>query len=111
MAKRVLVSALISGVTSLTDESTVLSPADKDKISAALEGDVSAVSDEQVTAALEGQPQAVVDEVVRINREARDRALGLALVAVAFIGLIGLGAAMFLPPDPVPASSAAGPSN
>jgi hypothetical protein len=38
-----------------------------------------------------------VDEVVRINAEARNRALGLALAAVGFIALIGFGAAMLLP--------------
>jgi len=35
--------------------------------------------------------------VVRINAEARDRALGLALLTVVLFGLIGLGAAMLLP--------------
>jgi MFS family permease len=109
VAGAVLISALIAGISNLTDESTVLDPAQKDQISAALENNVTAMSDEQVRERLEGQPQAVVDEVTRINAESRDRALALALVTVALIGLIGLGAAILLPPgEPVAKGEAAG---
>jgi MFS family permease len=97
VAGAVLVSALIVGVTNLTNESTVLPPEDKAAIATALEGDVSAVSDTQVRAALEGQPPAVVDEVVRINADARNRALALALFVLGAVGLFGLGATFFLP--------------
>jgi hypothetical protein len=65
-----------------------------------MQGDVTTLSDQQVEDMLEGQPQEVVDEVTRINADARNRALGLALLSVAIIGLIGLGAAMFLPATP-----------
>lgn len=99
IAGAVLVSVLISGITSLTNESEVLAENEKAQIASALKGDVSAVSDSQVRAALEGQPQPIVDEVVRINAEARDRALGLALGTVGAISLIGLGAAVLLPAD------------
>jgi MFS family permease len=99
IAGAVLVSALIAGVTSLTNESQVLSESDKAQVAAALEEEVSAMSDAQVEALLEGQPQQIVDEVTRINAEARDRALGLALIAVAIVGLIGMLAAFLLPPD------------
>jgi MFS family permease len=107
LAGAVLLSSLISGVTDLTNESTVLDSAQKEQIAAALEGDVSAVSDDQVRAALEGQPQPVVDEVVRINAEARDRALGRASLAVAVVGLIGLAAALLLPGEKRPAANPA----
>jgi MFS family permease len=100
IAGAVLISALISGVATLTAESTVLAPAEKDQVSAALERNVTTMSDEQVRELLEGQPQATVDEVTRINAESRDRALALAMAAVAVIGLIGLGAAMLLPHEP-----------
>jgi hypothetical protein len=111
IAGAVLISALVSGVSTLANESDVLAPSDKDQIATALQGDVSAMSDEQVRTALEGQPQPVVDEVTRINADARDRALGLALVAVAAIGLLGLVAAIFLPRDVVEGSnSGAAPS-
>jgi MFS family permease len=97
IAGAVLISALISGISSRVEDSTVLSPPEKEQVNAALQGSVSAVSDAQVEELLQGQPQPVVDEVVRINREARDRGLGLALAVVGLFGLFGLGAAMLLP--------------
>lgn len=97
VAGAVLISALISGIGARVEESAVLSPDEKQEIAAVLERSVSAVSDAEVREALRGRPQAVVEEVTRINAEARDRALGLALAAVGLFGLIGLAAAMFLP--------------
>ena len=70
----------------------------------ALEGDVSAVSDAQIEATLQGQPDDVVDEVTRINREARNRALWLALASMAVIGLVGFGASLLLPPNTLASS-------
>ena len=91
-----------------TNDSAVLDPGQKEQIAAALEGDVSAVKVMiKSVRPLEGQPQPVVDEVVRINAEARDRALGYALLAIAALGLIGLGAALLLPPDKRPSSDPA----
>jgi MFS family permease len=97
VAGGVLISALILGVASLTQASQVLPPAAKEQIAVAMEGDVSTLSETQVRAALQGQPPEVVDEVVRINAEARDRALGLALASIGLVGLIGLGASLLLP--------------
>jgi MFS family permease len=99
VAGAVLVAALISGVSSGTQDSDVLPPAEKQEIAAALEEDVSAVSDQQIQAQLAGRPQDIVDEVTRINAEARNRALGLALLSVALIGTIGLIAAIGLPSE------------
>ncbi len=97
VAGGVLVSALIIGVTQLTQESTVLPPESKQQISVALEGSVTALSDTQVEEALQGQPEEIVQEVVRINAAARNRALGLAILAIGVVGLVGLGATFFLP--------------
>jgi hypothetical protein len=97
VAGAILISALIAGAADLTSESTVLTPDQQAQVNAALEKNATAVSDAKVQEILEGQPPAVVDEVTRINAEARDRALGLALLSVAVIGLIGLGASFLLP--------------
>jgi len=97
LAGAILVSTLITGVTDLTDESTVLPPEDKQAIAAALEGSVTAVSDEQVEQVLAGQPEEIVDEVVRINATARNRAMRYALASLGVAGLIGGVAALFLP--------------
>ncbi len=99
IAGAVLVASLISGVTTLTNESQTLPSADKQQISMALTGDVSAVSNSQVQAAMVGQPQSVVDEVTQINQTARNRALAKALIVMALFGVVGLGAAIFLPPN------------
>jgi hypothetical protein len=104
----VLVSAIITGIGSQTAESTVLNPTQKEQVAVALEGDVSAVSDTQVRTALEGQPQDVVDEVTRINASARNRGLGLALVAVVVVSLLGLLAALLLPSQ-LPSATASVP--
>ena len=102
VAGAVLVSALIVGMTSLTQASQVLPPSAKQQIAVALQEDVSTLSDTQVRAALQGQPPAIVDEVVRINAEARDRALGWALVSIGLVGLIGLGVSLIFPPEVLP---------
>ncbi|MDI1435750.1 MFS transporter [Polyangium sorediatum] len=97
IAGAVLISALHAGIGSRAAESVVLSADEKQSLTAALERSVSTVSDAEVREALQGKPQAVVDEVTRINAEARDRAIGLALGSVFLFGLFGLAAAMFLP--------------
>ena len=100
VAGAVLVSALVTIGSQLTAENTTLPPDVKSEVNAALEGSVSAVSDEQVEAALQGQPETVVQEVVRINAQARDRALGLALFVLGAVGLFGVVASLFLPGRP-----------
>jgi hypothetical protein len=110
VAGAVLISALIAGTADLTRESTVLTPEQQAQVNAGLENNATAVSDAKVQEILEGQPPAVVDEVTRINAEARDRALGLALLSVAVIGLIGLGASFLLPASASTADTGPGPS-
>lgn len=104
VAGAILISTLITGVITLTQQSEVLPPEAKDRIAVALEEDVSTLSDTQVREALQGQPRAVVDEVVRINAEARDRALGLALLSLGLIGFLGLWASVLLPSNPTPSA-------
>jgi predicted MFS family arabinose efflux permease len=105
IAGAVLISALVGGITTLTNESTVLNEDQKARVEDSLQGQVTALSDAQVQTMLEGQPQDVVDEVTRINADARNRALGFALLSVAVVGLIGLGASLLLPPDNAPPSN------
>jgi MFS family permease len=101
VAGAILISALIAGTSDLTHQSDVLSPDQQQQIDIALQGNVTALSDAQVQEILQDQPPAIVDEVTRINAEARDRALGLALASVAIIGLVGLLAAFMLPAQTV----------
>jgi Na+/melibiose symporter-like transporter len=101
VAGAILISALIAGTSDLTHQSDVLSPDQQQQIDIALQGNVTALSDAQVQEILQDQPPAIVDEVTRINADARDRALGLALASVAIIGLVGLLAAFMLPAQTV----------
>jgi MFS family permease len=97
VAGAVLISALIAGVTSRAESSTVLTGAQQQQLSDALEHQVTALSDTQVEEALQGQPEDVVNEVTDINRDARNEALRFALIAVGAVGLIGLFVAFMLP--------------
>jgi MFS family permease len=106
VAGGVLVSAMVLIGTDLVQQSP-LPPATKDRITVAMQGDVSAVSNSQVEAALTGQPQAIVDEVVRINAAARNQALGLAMASIGLVGLVGLGAAWRFPSQELPAKPGA----
>ncbi|MGE0056661.1 MAG: MFS transporter [Dehalococcoidia bacterium] len=99
IAGAVLISALVSGVTNLTNENQTLSPDQKQQLNAAMQGDISAISNTQVEEALAGQPQEVVDAVVQINNDARNRALAISLAVIGLFGFIGLGAALLLPRD------------
>jgi MFS family permease len=110
IAGAVLVSALVSGITNLTNENQTLTQPQKEQISAAMQGDVSAVSNSQVEAALAGQPQDVVNAVVQINNDARNRALAISLAVIGLFGLIGLGAAFLLPREAGPAPPSADPA-
>lgn len=97
VAGAVLISSLISGISTLTDDNTVLNTSQKEQIKAAASKDITALSDTQVESALKGQPLDVVEAVVQINAEARNRALARAQVSIALIGFIGLLAAVMLP--------------
>jgi len=108
IAGAVMISVLITGVTTLTQESQVLPPAAKDQISVALQGDVALLSDAQVQTALVGQPPEVANEVLRINEQARDRALGLAQLVLGLVALAGLVVALMLPKEPRPTAQQAG---
>lgn len=105
IAGSVLVAGIIIRATSLTQDSDALTQAEKDRVYAYLEGDVSALSDAEIETRLADEPPATIEEVRRINTDARDRALGWALATVGVVGLVGLLASLWLPrarPTPEP---------
>jgi hypothetical protein len=98
--------------TALAHDSTVLSAADQDRVATAVEQDAQVMSDTQLAEILTEEPAEARAEVVRINAEARDRALQVALLVPILAGAVGFvnGLRMRRLPDPEPSSSVEGMS-
>jgi MFS family permease len=98
--------------TALAHDSTTLSPADQDRVATAVEQDAQVMSDTQLEEILAEEPAEVRAEVVRINAEARDRALQVALLVPIIAGAVGFVTALRMRrlPDPEPSSSVEGMS-
>ncbi|CCH87884.1 putative multidrug resistance transporter, MFS family protein [Modestobacter italicus] len=90
VAGGIMLAALSLGFTSRTEASTVLSPGQQEQIAEVLETDAQVMSDTRLDAALDGQPDDVRAEVLRINSEARDVSLRVALLVPVLAGLIGV---------------------
>jgi hypothetical protein len=88
----------------------VLPPDDQQQVAQALEEDAEIMSNTQLEQQLAGQPAAIQDEILRINTEARDLALQVALLVPLLVGLVGLynGFRMRRLPDPEPSEVAEG---
>jgi hypothetical protein len=89
-AGAIMLATLSITFTHLAETSTVLRPAQQEKVAQALEHDAEVMSNTQLEKQLAGQPQAVRDEIIRINTDARPRALQVALLIPILAGFIGL---------------------
>ncbi len=109
-AGAIMLASLSFLFTSLTEDSTVLPPADQQQIAAVLEDDAELMSNTKLELLLADEPAAIQDEVVRINTEARPRALQFALLVPILAGLVGLinSFRMLRLPEPVPTASIEG---
>ena len=105
MAGGILLATLAFSFTSMTENSDVIPPAQQQQIADALEDDAQVVSTTQIEAIAAEEPEPVRAEVVRINTDANDRALQVALLVPILAGLIGLfnGFRMMRLPDIEPA--------
>jgi hypothetical protein len=106
MAGGVMLATLSFSFTNLTESSDVI-PADQQQLIAdVMEEDAEVVSDTQLNAIVAEEPPAVADEILDINREARDRALQVALLVPLVAGLVGVfgGFRMVRLPDLGPAA-------
>ena len=86
----ILLATLAFTFTALADNSDVLSPAEQQRVSQALEDDAEVLTNTALEELLVGQPPAVQDEIIRINTDARPFALQVALLIPILAGLIGL---------------------
>ena len=88
----------------------MLSPSEQEQVSNVLEDDAQVMSDDQLQAQIAGQPVPVQDEIVRINTDARNVALQVALLVPLLAGLLGLvnSFRMVRQPDVAPQASTEG---
>jgi hypothetical protein len=90
VAGGIMLAVLSLAFTTKTGASAVIPPAQQDQIAEVLEEDAQVMSNAQLDAVLDGQPDDVRAEVLRINSEARDLSLQVALLVSILASLIGL---------------------
>jgi len=89
MAGGLMLAALSFGFTNLTENSTVIPPAQQQQIAATLEDDAEVMSTSALAEQIVGEPPEVEAEVLAINTEARDRSLQVALLIPLLAALLG----------------------
>jgi fucose permease len=91
-----------------TNASTVLSPDQKTQVATTLEDDAQIMSDAQLQTLLATETPEVQAEILRINDEARQQALQIALLVPLFAALLGFANSfgMVRQPDPEPSAAA-----
>jgi hypothetical protein len=90
MAGGVMLAALALSFTTLTEASPVIPPDQQQLIAEAMEHDAEVVSDERIAGIVAAEPPAVQEAIIEINREARDRALQVALIVPLLAAIVGL---------------------
>jgi EmrB/QacA subfamily drug resistance transporter len=102
-AGAIMLATLAFSFTNLAESSAVLTPAQAQEVSAALEHDAEIMTNTALDALIVNQPPAVEAEIIRINTEARPFALQVALLIPIFASLLGLVTSfrMMRQPDPV----------
>jgi EmrB/QacA subfamily drug resistance transporter len=109
-AGAIMLATLAFSFTNMAQNSTVLPPADKERVAVALEEDAEVMTNTHLTQLLENEPPEIQAEVVRINTEARPLALQVALLVPIIAALVGLlnSFRMSRLPDIAPSSAAEG---
>jgi EmrB/QacA subfamily drug resistance transporter len=109
-AGAIMLATLSVTFTDMAQASTVLAPAEQQRVANALEDDAQVLSNTQLDELLAGQPERIQDEIIRINTDARPLALQVALLVPILAGLVGLfnSFRMVRLPDPEPSGSIEG---
>jgi MFS family permease len=90
MAGGILLATLSLAFTNMVNDSAVIPSSQKQQISQSLEHDAEVVSNTQVEKLVGGEPPAVKDEILKINTDATNLALQVALLVPILAGLLGL---------------------
>ncbi|HZB18360.1 MAG TPA: MFS transporter [Blastococcus sp.] len=106
VAGGIMLAGLSLSFTTKTEASSVIPGAQQEQIADVLEEDAQVLSNTQLDAVLDDQPEDVRAEILRINSEARDVSLQIALLVPVLAGLIGLANAFRMSrlPDIVPSA-------
>jgi hypothetical protein len=109
-AGAIMLATLSVAFTDMAEASTVLAPAEQQRVATALEEDAQVLSNTQLEELLVGQPEATREEIIRINTDARPLALQVALLVPILAGLVGLfnSFRMMRLPDPETSGSVEG---
>jgi MFS family permease len=107
-AGAIMLASLSLLFTHYTDNSTVLSSADKQQVSKGLEKNAEVMTNTHLDQLLNGQPADVEAEILHINTVARPKALEIALLVPLLAALLGLfnGFRMTRLPDLKPSAAA-----
>ena len=102
-----MLATLSISFTNMAESSTVLPPADQQRVAETLEDDAQVMSDAQLEQLLVGEPEAIQDEILSINTDARHLALQVALLVALLASLVGVVNAfrMMRLPDPAPSTA------
>jgi predicted MFS family arabinose efflux permease len=100
----IMLATLSIAFTNMAEASTVLPPADQERVAQALEEDAEVMTNTQLDRLLVSQPEEIQDEIIRINTDARPLALQVALLIPILAALVGLfnSFRMMRVPDPKP---------
>jgi hypothetical protein len=85
-----MLAALSLSFNQMTEASSVIPSEQKEQIAETLEDDAQVMSDTQLDAVLPDTPEAVQDEILRINSDARDVSLQIAMLVGVLASLVGL---------------------
>jgi EmrB/QacA subfamily drug resistance transporter len=109
-AGAIMLATLSITFTNMAEASTVLEPAEQQRVANALEEDAQVLSNTQLDELLVGQPEEVQEEIIRINTDARPLALQVALLVPILASLVGLfnSFRMMRLPDITPSGSVEG---
>jgi len=107
-AGAIMLASLSLVFTHMANASSVLTPAEKDKVATQLQKNAEVMTNTHLEALLVGQPADVKAEILHINEKARPIALQIALLVPLLAGLLGLvnGFRMTRLPDLEPSAAA-----
>lgn len=110
MAGGILLAVLSISFTGMTEDSTVIPPAQQQAIANSLDEGAEVVSNTQLEEEISRKPKEVQDEVLSINNDATNLSLQIALLVPILAGLIGLlnSFRMMRLPDVAPSGAAEG---